>query len=178
MPICVHLPDSYVLNKFPQSADIYDQRRRFVIPQDDSQVIIPAFSFNCNGRITGVSAGMHWSGRQSTYIPQFQVWHPLSPGSNVYSKIGQVQFQIETPIRSTYFTPTLLLTRNDRLEFHSGDVIGIYQPSYPLFRISNVFNENYISYYNTYDNLTTTNISSGRYNTLTLQPVINVFTGT
>ena len=121
---------------------------------------------------------MHWSGSQSTYMPEFQVWHPLSPVSNAYSKIGQVQFQIETPIRSAYYTPTLLLTGNDQLEFQSGDVIGIYQPSYPFFRISNVLNENYTSYYNTYDNLTTTNISSGRYNTLTLQPVINVFTGT
>ena len=111
-------------------------------------------------------------------MPEFQVWHPLSPGSNVYSKISQVQFQIETQITNTYYTPTLLLTGSDRLEFHSGDVIGIYQPRYPLFRISNIFNENYTSYYNSYDNHTTTNISSGSYNTLTLQPVINVFTGT
>ena len=120
---------------------------------------------------------MHWSGRQSTYMPQFQVWHPLSPSSNAYSKIGQVQFQIETPANNTYYTLTLLLTGNDRLEFQSGDVIGIYQPSYPLFRISYIFNENYTSYYNSYDNLTTTNISSGRYDTLTYQPVINVLTG-
>ena len=147
--------------------------------QDGSQVIIPAFSFNCNGRITGVLAGMHRVYRIGyTRMPEFQVWRPLSPDSNEYSKIGQVQFQTATQLSGGYYASGVLLTGNDRFEFQSKDVIGFYQPNYPLYRISNIFNENYTSYYyNSDDDLITTNLSSGRYSTIRHQPLINVFTG-
>ena len=55
-------------------------------------MIMPNLNFNCNGRITGVTASMYAVRRTGT-LPVFQVWHPLSPGSNVYSKISQVQFE-------------------------------------------------------------------------------------
>ena len=49
--------------------------------------------FSCNGRITGVTANMYSFRRFGSQLPVFQVWHPLSPGLNVYSKIGQIQFE-------------------------------------------------------------------------------------
>ena len=111
-----------------------------------------------------------------TSLPEFQVWRPLSPDSNEYSKIGQVKFQTGTPIVNNYYASSVLLTGNDQIKFQSGDVIGYYQPNTPFFRISNIINEDYASYYSSYDNLTTTNINSGRYRTVTYQPLINVFT--
>ena len=152
-----------------------DQRSRNTL-QDGIQVIIPAFSFNCNGRITGFSVGMHRAFYILGNFPEFQVWRPLSPDTNGYSKIGQVQFQTRTS--STYYEYNVLLTGNDRLKFQSGDVIGYYQPNYPSARISNILNENYTSYYSSYDDLNTTSLSSGRYATITYQPLINILTGT
>ena len=157
------------------TTNIYVRRRRYTF-SDDSQVIIPAFSFNCNGRITGVSVGMH-IGDTNGYMPEFQVWRPLSPDSNEYSKINQVKFQAGTPITNTYYVSSVLLTGNDELKFQSGDVIGYYQPTNSFLRISNIINENYTSYYKNYDNLTTTNINSGSYYESMHQPLINVFIG-
>ena len=71
----------------------------------------------------------------------------------------------------------VLLTGNDGLKFQSGDVIGYYQPNNSFLWISNIINENYISYYKSYDNLTTTNINSASYTEIMLQPLINVSTG-
>ena len=110
-------------------------------------------------------------------IPELQVWRPLSPDSNDYSKISQVKFQAGTPITNTYYASNVLLTGNDQIKFQSGDVIGYYQPNNPSLWISNIINENYTSYYISYDNLTTTNINSGSYYERMLQPLINVLTG-
>ena len=84
-------------------------------------VIVTDFAFTCNGRVTGVKARVGIG--SGTELPAFQVWHPVLPGSSVYSIVDQVQFQFAVGV------VTVLLTGNDQIEFQSGDVVAYYQPN-------------------------------------------------
>ena len=139
---------------------------------------MPSLNFTCNGRISGVTASVSvlWG---SGSLPVFQVWHPLSPGSNVYSKIGQVQFDTETRV-SPYFISNVSLTslRNNQIDFQLGDVIGCYQPfnsAYQIWWIHDIATVYYSYISNSTD--TVTNVSSVNYMTATGRPLISVMTG-
>ena len=54
------------------------------------QVIVPSARFNCNGRITSVTVSMRGQFGGNN-VPLFEVWHPTSPNSNNYNRIGDVQ---------------------------------------------------------------------------------------
>ena len=142
------------------------------------QVIIPSMNFNCNGRITSVAASIDspdiFGIRIGDTLPVFQVWHPQTPGSNIYSVIGQVQFQLGTLQSRGYFNSVVSLTGDNRIEFQAGDVIGYYHPSNPI-RVVGIIISNYISYAFSFNNLTTINISN--YNGFQRQPLISVMTG-
>ena len=98
----------------------------------------------------------------------FQVWHPLSPGLNVCSKIGQVQFEAPEGENITrVYTSTVSLTGNDQIKFQSGDVIGCYQP----------FNSCYAAGANNTNTTTTININRVNYFETMLQPLISVMIG-
>ena len=142
---------------------------------------MPNLNFSCNGRITGVTANMY-SLRRFGSLPVFQVWHPLSPDLNVYSKIGQVQF-FEAPegenIIRVYIS-TVSLTGNDQIEFQSGDVIGCYQPFNSRYAAGlGATNTNYTSYFTSSSSLTTTtiNVNSVNYFETMLRPLISVMIG-
>ena len=117
-------------------------------------------------------------------LPVFQVWHPLLPGSSIYSLIGQVQFHSGVSYTGLYlYTSTVLLTGDERIEFQAGDVIGCYQPPYPL-RLVQIINASiddasYTSYFSHITNLNTTTIDiHGRdYGETDWQPLINITTG-
>ena len=135
-------------------------------------------NFSCNGRITSVAASI-----DSPHIfripigdtlPVFQVWHPQTPGSNIYSVIGQVQFQLGTLQSRGYFNSVVSLTGDNRIEFQAGDVIGYYHPSNPIRVVGNIIS-NHTSYINIFNDLTTINISN--YDELRRQPLISVMTG-
>ena len=114
----------------------------------------------------------------------FQVWRPLLPGSSIYSIIGQVQFHSGVFYTGQYlYTSTVLRTGDDRIEFHSGDVIGCYQPPYPLRLIqiinASIDDPNFTSHFSHITNLTTAtiNISGVDYGETVWQPLINITTG-
>ena len=151
-------------------------------------MIAPNFTFNCNGRITSVTASLFtvaaFSITPGMNLPVFQVWRPLLPGSSIYFIIGQVQFDSGVLYTGQYlYTSTILLTGDDRIEFQSGDVIGCYQPSYPLrlVQITNasIDEANYTSHFSRTTNFTTViiDISGTNYIDAAWQPLINITTG-
>ena len=109
-------------------------------------------------------------------LPAFQVWRPISPGSSTYSKIGQVQFEVnETRVD----IPRMLLTGNDQIEFQSGDVIGCYQPLNTHFRVGYIIDSTYVSYFTSNSSFTTTtiNVNSPKFFETTGRPLISVTSG-
>ena len=144
------------------------------------QFVMPNLTSNCNGgRISGVTANMY-AARRFGSLPVFQVWHPLSPGSNVYSKVGQVQF--EAPEGANIVTrihiSNVSLTGSDRIEFQSGDVIGCYQPFFSRYTVG-ANNASYTSYFTNSSSLaaTTINVNNVSYFETIMQPLINVMIG-
>ena len=100
------------------------------------------------------------SSTPGTELPVFQVWHPVLPGSSVYSVVGQVQFQSAVQITLEYSISTVLLTGDNQIKFQSGDVIAYYHPPYPLHFMYFIDRreDNYTSYIIFNTNLTTTTI--------------------
>jgi len=116
-------------------------------------VIVPKFSFDCNGRITGVEASMDSGGVSlltPRQLPWFQIWRPSTFNLNIYNKTNQIQFPnpnfISTGLLSGYYFCTLSLTNSDRIEFYSGDVVGYYQQAEPLYRVNSIQSNDYFSY--------------------------------
>ena len=62
--------------------------------------------------------------------PIFQVWHPIEY-SSVYMKLGEVQLSSGSlkgvGERNCYYT-NVTLNSSSQIKFHSGSVIGYYQP--------------------------------------------------
>ena len=140
------------------------------------QFFMPNLTSNCNGsKISGVAANMY-AARRFGSLPVFQVWHPLSPGSNVYSKVGQVQFEAPEGANITRIhISNVSLTGSDQIEFQSGDVIGCYQPFGSRY-IVGANNATHISYFTNSSSptITTINVSSVNYFETILQPLISV----
>ena len=167
-----------------QNPDINDQRSRISGVQG-CHIIAPSFNFTCNGRVTGVTAHLALVEVYSIYVtpgtelPVFQVWHPVLPGSSVYSIIGQVHFQSPVQINDNYSISTVLLTGDDQIEFQAGDVIASYHPTNPShFMYFILDRRNYTSYVSFHTNrtATTTDVSTIYFDNRE-QPVFNITTG-
>ena len=93
---------------------------------------------------------MRWDGRSGN-LPIVQVWHPVSPTSSTYRRIGDVQLPVGDRIVASagnYHYVNMSLNSNSQIEFQSGDVIGYYQPSDPWRRIWSIDTSGYTSYSN------------------------------
>ena len=63
--------------------------------------------------------------------PFFQVWRPVSVGSTIFNKVGEVPLQSDDKLSEVSdFTQiaTIILTDNNIMEVQSGDVVGYYHP--------------------------------------------------
>ena len=99
----------------------------------ERQIIVPRASFTCNGRITGITASMDRN-NGGVNDPYVEVWHPTTPGSDVFDKVGEAQL-VESEVveevdnnNKTYWLINITLNDDDRIEFEAGDVIGFYHP--------------------------------------------------
>ena len=112
-------------------------------------------------------------------LPLFQLWHPASPNSSMYSKVGEVELpfgdRIGGFIINHYFAN---LSLSSEIEFQSGDVIGYYQPPEARWVIRSIQISGYTSYSRTVTSPSTSidissvgNIESDR------QPLIEVTLG-
>ena len=143
-------------------------------------MIVPNARFDCNGKITNVAVSM--SPQPFSNFPLFQVWHPTSPNSSVYNKIGEIQLPggefIQVGAGRNYHSASLSLNSSSQIEFQSGDVIGYYQPSSPRWSIWSIQTSGYNSYSNTVTSPSTSIDTNNVNNTETdRQPLIEVMFG-
>ena len=145
------------------------------------QVIVPNARFNCNGRITSVTASMRdLSDATNNYYPIFEVWHPyIYFGS--YMKIGEVHFSagsIKGVGQGSYYYSNISLNSSSQIEFQSGDVIGYYQPSNAQRKIWSIQTDEYTSYSYTFPYaLDLLHIYSDGISVTMYQPLIKVMYG-
>ena len=99
-----------------------------------SQVIIPEYSFSCNGRITGYLISLAEEGNFGNRYPSVQVWHPTSPNSDTYNRVDTECALTANDINrmtdsmgNEYYLGNASCTGNSRIEFQPGDVIGYHQ---------------------------------------------------
>ena len=114
-----------------QNVTVEQKGFRSIPPQ--RQVIIPRAYFDCNGRITGITASMDRTAA-GVNDPFLEVWHPPTPGGDIFDKVGEVQLidngvvQVGTNTSDTYWLLNMSLSGSNRIEFKIGDIIGYYQP--------------------------------------------------
>ena len=152
------------------------------------QVIVPRARFNCSGRITNIAVSMSQPSHinipnmRVINLPLFQVWHPTSFNSSTYNKIGEVQLPkgdfVGLGFRKSYYHVNLQINSSSQIEFHSGDVIGYYQPSDPLRLIGSISTTGYTSYSNIASSPSTSiDINNVNNTDNSYQPLIEVLFG-
>ena len=143
--------------------------------------IIPRLSFSCNGRITSIKAGLSRNTLSSfTNFLNFQVWRPSSPGSVIYSKIGEIQLQSDHQVTEGYnnFEATIILTGKNRTEFQSGDVIGYYHPLQSRYQVRDVSTSGYVLYrFDGSPAPNSVNLSAANYTFNSRQPLLQITVG-
>ena len=147
----------------------------------DRLAIIPRASFSCNGLITSIIARV-WldDNRNRDDYPAFQVWRPLSVGSTVYNKIGEVKLQSDQVTgNGAYRTANITLTGNNTIEFQSGDVIGYYHPRRSLYRVRTIRTNGYRLYQfnNLSDSTSSVDLNDANNNPNNRQPLIQFSIG-
>ena len=147
------------------------------------QIIVPRANFTCNGRVTGITASMDSvsSGRTDPYL---QVWHPATPGGDVFDKVDEVQL-VESEVveevdnnNNTYWLVNITLNDDDRIEFEAGDVIGYYHPPDTRYRVWSIKTAGYRLYaHNVADASSRFNLSSQGITINGVQPLIQFTIG-
>ena len=128
----------------------------------DKQAIIPQLNFACNGRITGIRARVRFNSGRRNY-PLIQVWRPVSIGSIIYNKIGEVQLESDDQVTDSGDNrlAIIILTVNNTIEVQSGDVVGYYHPPDSRYRVRIRNTSRYIQYqFNGSPNSNSVNLSN------------------
>jgi len=114
----------------------------------DRRVIIPYVNCsNSDGRITHIIASLLLNNNGSEY-PSFQVWRPISGDPSVYERIGDEIVLEDSEVRRMdgYWLAEIVISKNETMEFKSGDVIGCYHPSNVRYQV-NTISSNGLSIY-------------------------------
>ena len=81
--------------------------------------------------------------------PFFQVWRPVSVGSTIFNKVGEVPLQSDDELSEVInFTQiaTIVLTDNNTMEVQSGDVVGYYHPPQSNYQVRALSTQGYRIY--------------------------------
>ena len=107
-------------------------------PADRLQAIVPAYTFNCTGRVTEWSACVEPGGGRERYYIQFQVWRPTrnpgcyslveynAPPDPIISLGVLSADQLLQPGDPENHCVHLPVNEDEQIEFQPGDVIGYY----------------------------------------------------
>ena len=148
---------------------------------DNKQAIIPQFNFACNGIITGIRARIRFNYFDVNY-PIIQVWRPVSIGSMIYNKIGEVQLSSSDQVtgNDNKRLVTVILTDNNIIEVQPGDVVGYYHPPRSRYRVRTRRINGYILYLfegSRIRTLTSVNLMNANRNNNRRQPLIQFSIG-
>ena len=93
---------------------------------DDEFRLIPDWNFTCDGSITSVLLGVDIQVSKSDN-PQLQIWRRTSSASNQFNKIDSREITLD----AGNFTPSGVFQYKltPPMQFQSGDVLGVHQPS-------------------------------------------------
>ena len=120
--------------------DRRDDNPRSEVPDNDRfQAIVPAYTFQCSGRVTEWRACVQPGGGGERYYIQFQVWRPTGP-SGCYSLVGfnrpvgsDGEDGVLRPMDGALDRCVVLsLTEDQQIEVQSGDVVGYYVDHFRL----------------------------------------------
>ena len=81
--------------------------------------------------------------------PFFQVWRPVSVGSTIFNKVGEVPLQSDdelSEVSNVTQIATVILTDNNTMEVQSGDVVGYYHPPQSNYQVRALSTEGYRIY--------------------------------
>ena len=116
--------------------------------RDRFQAIVPAYRFNCSGRVAEWGACVQPGGNNEEYYIQFQVWRPTGP-EGCYELVGyneppvvDTQGGSEAHSANGILNPVdhcMLLTvrENEQIDFQPGDVVGYYVDHFRYGNMSN-----------------------------------------
>ena len=145
------------------------------------QVIVPASTFSCNGRITGYLISLESASSEGDY-PIVQVWHPNN--STVYTRVDTEcpltgnDISRMTTMGNDYYLGNVSCTGDNRIEFQSGDIIGYYHSNEVRYRLWNIETMGYTSYRrDRNDPPSTFNINSADDTIMRMQPLIQILYG-
>jgi len=145
----------------------------------DEQVIVPASTFSCNGRIIGYLISLESASSEGDY-PIVQVWHSIN--SRVYTRIDTEcpltanDISRMTAMGDEYYLGNVTCTGDNRIEFQSGDIIGHYHSNEVRYRLWNIGTMGYTSYSLDRNNPPSTfNINSA--DDTIMQPLIQILYG-
>ena len=94
---------------------------------------MPDLNFTCSGNVTKWIFAARWYNERSLH-PDLQIWRPIGDGT--YMKMQSSK--INPSVRNHTNRYEYIL--KEPLEFHAGDIIGIFQPSQAMIRF-------YMQYY-------------------------------
>ena len=112
--------------------------------------------------------------------PIIQVWRPVSIGSMIYNKTGEVQLMSSDQVtgEDEYRLVTIILTGNNTIEVQPGDVVGYYHPPQSCYRVRTRRINGYILYrFEGSFNLTSVDLRSANRNNNRRQPLIQFSIG-
>ena len=87
--------------------------------------------------------------KNGSNYPFFQVWRPVSVGSTIFNKVGEVPLQSNDELSEvSNFTQiaTIVLTDNNTMEVQSGDIVGYYHPPQSIYQVRALSTEGYRIY--------------------------------
>ena len=115
---------------------------------DKIQVIVPGTNFSCNGRITGYLISLErLNGEYRDELPIIQVYRPSRTIGLLFSEEDRYTLKTnEITNMSDYHLANVSFTNNDRIEFHSDDIIGYFIPNKSRYNVWNIETEGYTSY--------------------------------
>ena len=116
--------------------ELVDTQERDTPDRDRFQAIVPAYEFQCSGRVTEWGACVQPGRGDERYYIQFQVWRPTGP-SGCYSLVG-FNRPVDSEGGDGFLSPpgdnsdplhrcvVLPVTEDQQIEVQSGDVVGYY----------------------------------------------------
>ena len=93
---------------------------------NDVQIIIPQYQFNCSGVLTSWGACVAAMTTPIDYILRFQVWRRSEANYNCYSLVGEIAYQPGPDSTRSSRCFTMDVRAEDQVAVQEGDVVGIY----------------------------------------------------
>ena len=87
------------------------------------QVLIPAMTFNCTGRVTKWIVAAKWGEDPEAFL-RLQTWTRASSVTNTYTRTGTTTVLVNAQISSEVYEIPLI----NPLAFRDGDIVGYFQP--------------------------------------------------